>query len=245
MPTKMPMPVTPTSNTQSARRQLHASMGQAPPFYDQFKNPRWPEGRPFWCYTEIMANGVTPPMPCTPLVPDGWASPIDLPARYIDYSRSAYGHFEWRVDAMYDHDKEEYERYYVAAAVLATEKNQGVVTLGGPVPFVVRALLGPPTRSPKIAQAFLAANPWILGFTQEPDEELLRIMARSRDTLGMPAESYAKPDDVLSAPPAQLKEMVDAAVAAALAADKEKREAKGRQLRAAKARKRAGAEVGA
>src|SRR5262252_8463744 len=44
-------------------------------FYDQHRDPRWPDGRPWWCYTERPADGAHMPMPVGELIPYGWDAP--------------------------------------------------------------------------------------------------------------------------------------------------------------------------
>ncbi len=235
-------------NTQAARRQTHSLAAEArggePPFYDQHRSTRFPNGRPWWCETEIMADGITPPLPCTPLIPDGWHAPFDPDQIYQDYSRVPYGRVEWRWDRMLQEDKKAFEDYYLAAAVIYHERGLGVIEPGQRPHFAVRAVIGAPTRSPKIAEALIAGDPWLLGLTPTPNENLQMALALSKRGLGEGAPAPVKPEAVLQSGGHDLKAMIDAAVQAALEADRAARKAAGDRLRAGKAARKAAAAGG-
>ncbi len=227
MATKRPTKIT-GLNLQAARRTLHSTVCLThpqenpgnPPFYDQHHSPRWPEGRPWWCYTEIMADGVTPPMPCTPLAPDGWSAPWYPDEGYADFSRKSYGRFEWRWDRMLADDTEQYQAYYLAAAEIADRRNMPALEVGDPLPFAIRAVLRTPPRNPKIAEALLAGDPWMLGLRSEVNPALAKVlgMAAVASTPLPGTEDVVQPmGRVLTMTVEELDAHIAQAVAAAIA----------------------------
>lgn len=189
-------------------------------FWDDCRHPgRFPNGRP-WCgEREIAAN--------TELMhEDGFCQPDLMRGEYIvdelnrldraatlgatwhapwtplpKYFRFNYPRKRITFDLMKMRDEEEraLEEYYTAAAILGAELNVKVEY--GVLPsFQITAKLGKPSQMLKVAEAAIARDPWLLGYIDEPNPDLARILGYNQR--GMKVTSYTPPTQVVT--PAQV-----------------------------------------
>lgn len=205
-------------------------------FYDQHKDvnftypvghPRAGEqpflnGRPWWCYVERSAEGTAMPMPTGPLTPMGWEAPWYPPEKYIVSSIGRIkpngqmvaigggGIFEQRFRIDYVQMMGEYTEamrdYYDKAVRTAAELGQPGPDYGGVVAYQLRVRIGNPPKSPKVPEAALAGNKWLLGqllpvfnartqrWDVEEDEQLARLLASGDNTLPTAGQAEAKAD---------------------------------------------------
>lgn len=216
------MPTKPTVNVtsvvgQSARRYVDT-------FHDQHKDSlKAPNGRPWWGWREYASNQGTGGAP----EPDGfvgsdlvqgshdgsepnWIAPFVPEAQFFDfnYKKAAV---VLRYDKMLAHDTFYYREYYQAANRIAVEKGWPGLDWGQIPPYTIRAVLGNPPRSPKIAQAFMAGDRWLLGFTDEVNEELANLLHISRHGIPLVREEIApvaQPGEILQITAEELKQLV-------------------------------------
>lgn len=148
---------------------------------DQHKCARFPEGRPWWGYVEVPANPKDAPSFISELQPgdheDPYNSVWDAPWRpnpkymKIDPRKG-------RLTIDYGSIINDYERrrreYYDQCIETAYEKGWPAPEYGGAVDHKYRAIHGPIPPSPKIPQAALAGDPYILGFSATCDDDMLR-----------------------------------------------------------------------
>jgi len=192
-------------------------------FYDQHRSARFPNGRPWNGNREMAANkgdkdgfiGTLSPGDHTEPFTSGWTAPWYPEQRFFKYN-----HLRNKITidypAMRAHDAEYSDKYYSAAAIISYEKGWEPTREGTLPQFTIRKVLGNPPRSPKIAEAAMAGDPWLLGFSNEPNAELATLLGISMDGL---REAYAPPltpGQVLSAHPYDVQELIDNAVAEAL-----------------------------
>jgi len=159
-------------------------------FYDQHRNEKWPDGRPWWCYTERPADGAHMPHPVGELIPHGWQAPWIPDATYMQMSFGTLQTNKFRI--MYDRMITDYrtamEMYYQRAAEEAAAFNLPIPDYGEAVTWKLRAIVGTPPRSPRIPEAALAGDQWLLGFRSEPNEYLLRLLTSGDIRIGRPDE---------------------------------------------------------
>lgn len=167
-----------------------------------------------------------------------WSAPWVPIAKYFRFNMRRK-QVQFAYDKMIADEKEGLARYWDAAARLAGEND--VIDPERPlaVPFRIRTILGlPTTYSGKIrlAQAAQAGDPWLLGFVEEPNIELAKILGINISPIGGRAgdaeytsvpsvkqpEPKATPDQVLGMSAEDLAKMVAAAVEAAMAARERK-----------------------
>lgn len=217
-------------------------------FHDQHKHRLFPNGRPWTGWRERPANQNgdkdQPGFTGSDLQPGdhtnqalAWHAPF-MPT--VDYFRFdfQYKRINIHYDKLYGHDVAAYDRYYEAAARLSQEKGQDTPDYGViPKGFILN-IIGAPPRSPRIAEALMAGDAWLLGFSTDVNEELALALGLSRTGYKLHKErsrweqaktparvAPATPEDVLSFTPDRLKElMADVAAQAAAAAVAAERE---------------------
>jgi len=86
----------------------------------------------------------------------------------------------WLYAAIANADRLAMEEYYHKAATIAYEKGWPAPKLGEPVPYQIRQILFSPPRSPRIAEAAMAGDQWILGFSPQVNEDLQALLAGVR-----------------------------------------------------------------
>ena len=177
-------------------------------YYDQHKDARLaPDGRPWWGYREFAANrgnrdgfvgSVSPGVFGD--INSAWSAPFDPPEKYFDFNHQR-SRITIRWDKMANDDRLATVEYYTAANRIAVERSWPELEYGEVPRFAIRAIIGPPPRSPKIAQAAQAGDRWLLGFTTEVNEELAGLLGYTRTGLRMenaePAPA-AQAGDVIS-----------------------------------------------
>lgn len=134
-------------------------------------------GRPWWGWAERQVDGSIP-KPIGELAPYGWDAPWLPPNQYINasigkatvatYGAEGVQQMRFRIDyaAMSAHDREAMEQYYQRAIMQAREDKAPLPKYGDPIGFQLAQAVGYPPRSPKIAEACMSGNPWILGFEE-------------------------------------------------------------------------------
>ena len=242
-------------------------------FYDNHRHPvRFPMGRP-WCgERELAANPdlkhpdgfITTDLQQGVHVADDygnvnrretflsvWHAPYIPISKYFkfNYKRKAVS-FDYQ--RMRLEESQAYDAYYEAAALMGAQINRQVEY--GVVPhFQITSKLGLPTKLVTIADALIAGDPWILGFTDEPNVELAKILGFTSAGIKRPTsytpQPIVTPEQVIATPPDELLRMMAdlagkaaaSAVTAILAdrdrADAEKRSAHGAKVKAGKAKK--------
>lgn len=243
-------------------------------FYDTHRHPtRFPNGRPFTGEREFKSGTSEPSESAGFISPDlscgayfcenpregqtlqeradslatAWHAPWIPRAKYFRFNyRNKRVSFAYQ--NMISDERAGLERYWQAAAKIAGEND--VIDPAHPdkVPFRIRTLIGTPRTymgQIRLAEAAMSGDPWLLGFVDEPNEELAQILglnlkyvagARSGDSeyVAVPQtqeRSVTTPEKVLATPQEDLAAMVAAAVAAAFQAKDAERAEKMRQAK--------------
>jgi hypothetical protein len=228
MPTKPTIGIT-TTGSQRDRRFLDT-------FHDQHKSQRFPVGRPWTGYREYAANpelGHQPGFVTAELTQGNHEDPFgsNWTAPWIpEFNGGRTGFYEFdylrkRITIRYDHvlghDVAAWNAYFDAAAKIAAANGWGEIAFGLTPKFQITSVLGTPPRNPKIAQAAMAGDPWLLGFHDEPNSELAKLLGISTRGLVMQTPTVAPkvtPEAVMAASPADLATMISEIVAKTLAA---------------------------
>jgi len=221
-------------------------------WFDQHRDPHYrtpdgvaifEQGRPYWSWVERPADGVAAPMPVGEVIPMGWQAPFHVPQQYIvrsigritsggDWLKGAGSTQFFKIDyaEMAKHDTEATQEYYRYAVAEAVRLKEPLPKYGQPLSPELRLVVGPPPRSPKIAEACIAGDKWILG-QQMPipvrnsgrlhvpeNKELARLLRVQREQFHTMSEldeldslnaSPAKSDTVTNALQAQLNAQAD------------------------------------
>lgn len=158
--------------------------------YDQHKSARFPKGRPWWGHVEYPSDKKHDASFCTELLPGDhtdpfgstWNAPWFVPQRTESSGRSYFRldmrklTIVWQYQAVIADDIAALQAYYDRAAEIAYEKGWRAPEFGEPVGSQIGAILRTPPRSPKIAEAALAGDLWILGLTEQVNEELAALL---------------------------------------------------------------------
>lgn len=160
-------------------------------FFDQHRSERFPDGRPWWCYTERPANGAAVPMPTGDLQPHGWHAPWTPEAKYMVMSMGTLASNRFRIayERMITDYRQSWDEYYQRAAEEAAATNLPIPEYGEALTWKLKAIVGRPPKSPKIPEAALAGDRWLLGFTDEPNEQLERLIFSGTERIMSPAEA--------------------------------------------------------
>jgi len=192
-------------------------------FYDQHKSAKFPQGRPWWAVVERAAEGAAMPGPVGELQPQGWAAPWLPNAEYIARSvgKGTPGDQmdtrKFRIDyvTMIADRKRSLREYYDRAVTEAVGQGWDAPNYGDPISFRLRAIIGAPPLSPKIPEAAMAEDPWILGFSTVENETLARLLTHGMEDVATAMQSEAKVDKVaeleaqLAAQSAQIQAILD------------------------------------
>lgn len=213
-------------------------------FTDQHRSARFPVGRPWHGEREIAATKGHKDGFCSPLTPgdhldvsNRWEAPWYPEQRFFkfNYQRSL---ISIDYNAIIAHDQLYTGIYYEAAALIAMEKGLPAIEEGVLPPYMIRQILRMPPRSPKIAQAALAGDQWILGFATEPNVALQNLLNQSKMSYREQAP-IVNPEELVEASKAgyqqDVKSMIAEAVAQAMAM-RDAEEADKRKQKTAKAR---------
>ena len=182
-------------------------------FRDARGNAIFENGRPYYSIIEIQSG-----MPVGPVMPLDWSAPIYAPQKYLLKSIGRItnlpisdGHEGLRRDAKTD-------RFRIDYAAMRQEDEQASIDhwrlavahadklgwepprYGAPMDRRLLELVGSAPRSPRIAEAFMAENPWALGMLMpvfnpatgrsevEEDEQLARLLTLNRVDLLTPEQ---------------------------------------------------------
>lgn len=179
-------------------------------WYDQHKCAKFPQGRPWWSVVERPAEGAAMPMPVGELQPGNgkditWSAPWLPDAKYINKSigKASPGatmhEHKFRIDyvSMIADFKQALREYYDRAVLEAIGQGWQAPNYGDPVSYRLRAIVGMEMpKSPKIPEAAMAEDPWILGFSTTENETLARLLQHGREDIDTAAQSEAKVDKV-------------------------------------------------
>ncbi len=185
-------------------------------FYDQHKDEKFTaadgtklfiNGRPWGAVVERAADGAAMPMPVGPIQPLGWSAPWYPDQKYIVRSlgkiaqnggalsqNETSNRFRIDYEAMRRDYAEAHQMYYdmMVSEHIRILPGQRVPAPGEPIPYQIVAIIGVPPKSPKIPEAAMAGNRWLLGqetarynpetqrMEVQPDEALAALLVRSR-----------------------------------------------------------------
>lgn len=179
-------------------------------FYDQHKHPtKCPNGRPWWAITEKPAEGAAMPMPVGPLMPMDWEqlgifAPWEPEQAYLirnlgkakpGATLSEYRFFIDYPQMVTDYTaahKMYYERAVKEAAALRITP---LPKYGDVLPYELRIVVGEPPKSPKVPQAALAGDDWLLGFDREENEALARLLTMGNVNIATFEQSVQSHDE--------------------------------------------------
>lgn len=222
---------------------------------------QFPNGRPWTGFREFSAEKGRPDGFVTAELSPGehfendreatfasvWQAPWTPESRYFEFD-----HQKKRIKLRYDKvigDLSVAQRTYYTAAAKISNQNGWKETEFGQLPrFQITSLIGDPSLSPRIPQAAQAGDPWLLGFDEEANPELARLLGISSIADGMfngaRREPVVQPSAVLSMTPEDLDAKIAAAVASVLKAEQAKKDARGQRMRDAKAKRHTSATPG-
>lgn len=249
MPTKPQAPTVSSTNSQR-------DMRSAETVTDQHKNGRFPNGRPWWGWAEIQTDRRSLPgfvceiMPGDTNDPMGsvWSAPW-YPIQMREQSGRRYLELNmkratvtWNYPLMIADAKLATLNYYRAAAKIANANGWKAPGLNEPVSFQIESILLDPPLSHRIAEAAMAGDPWILGQTEQINDDLAHLLSGVRNRADQPPVSI---DEALKF--GEGDSSLDARIAKAVADALEKADAtrkRAAQERMAKARAKKGAKRG-
>lgn len=220
MPTKPTVKITSTAD-QASQRYLDT-------FTDQHRSARFPDGRPWWGWREFAANkGDQDGFVGGDMVPgdhlepnaNNWTAPFYPEAQFFEFNYPRR-RITLRYDKMLAHDKAAYDAYYNAVAKICYQNNWPETRYGSMPRHAITAIIGEPPRSPKIAQAAMAGDRWLLGASEEVNEELARLLGLSRQGFSVVRDDItpvANPEEVLTMTPDALQKLIATEVAKAVA----------------------------
>lgn len=213
-------------------------------------------GRPYYSIIELKTR-----MPVGPVMPLGWDAPFHAPQQYILDSIGKVTNlqpsqtegipfnvnsdrFRINYQAMKRDDTEASMAHWRLAVAEAASRDWDVPAFGAPMDRRLLAIVGPAPRSPKIADALMSGDPWILGqlmptldprtgeMRVEENEALAKLLRQNRQdvfTAEAWADEAAKPSSELSEAKAMLAEamklMAEAKALAGKSAPKGKKKA--------------------
>lgn len=201
-------PFTPTAQTVRIIAATDQTMRLAV-FLDQHRNAAagFPDGRGWWGYVQRAANGADLPGLVGSLQPigpndamirgklyKGWIAPWYPEDKYINEHLGALdgNHFEIDYAKMDQDYQTAQDSYYQGAIQAALAHELPIPILGGAVDYRVRAIVGKGPKSPRIAQAAKTGHQWLLGFSDEPDEMLARLISVTSGAFEMPTPEQMK-----------------------------------------------------
>lgn len=199
-------------------------------FTDQHKSRRFPEGRPWWGWREWAAmKGELDGFVGSDLMrgshedpSQSWTAPWIPERQFFDFNyRKSAIVINYR--RMLTHDAHYWNAYYDAANKIAYEKSWDEVTEGSLPRPGIRAVIGEPPRSPRVAQAALAGDRWLLGDEDEKNvnEELARLLGLSKHGIRFQREpiiGVTTPEAVLQLTASELRLMIQEEAAKLVAA---------------------------
>lgn len=179
-------------------------------FHDDYRHPRFPNGRPFTGEREfksgvseqsVTAGFLTSDLQCGEYFcenPDQgqtalerqmtlestWSAPFLLPGgkKYMNFNY-AKKRISWRYDGYIADERSALARFWEAAALVAGDNDIIDPTRPMAVPARIRLKVGNPMtylHNIRIAQACQAGDPWIMGAVTTPNEELAKILGHGK-----------------------------------------------------------------
>lgn len=185
-------------------------------FHDQHRSSLFPEGRPWIGMLErpaLQDGGIETaalPMPIGDLNADGWEAPWYPEQKYFKYAQGGTI-LEFRLKIDYPAMKGDYTaatRAYYERAVkeAAALKILPLPVFGAVIPWELEQVVGPAPRSPKIPEAAMTGDQWLLGFSEEENEELARYLQMGTQWVPTPEQSVRGADE-LATMKAELREL--------------------------------------
>lgn len=189
-------------------------------WYDQHKCPRFPDGRPWWSWVERPAEGAGMPMPVGELQPGhpdradlAWTAPWVPEQEYIirrigvATPGATMQEHRFKIDyvAMIADRKNALKEYYNRAVIESLGQGWDAPDFGGAISFKLRQIIGRPPQSPKIPEAALAEDPWLLGFSKVENVTLARLIEQGSEDI-LTAEQSEKRTDKMADIEAKLAE---------------------------------------
>lgn len=164
----------------------HASQCYLSTFRDQHahSNTYWAkDGRPWWGWREFAANRGDIDAFNSPLWPGDHEAEIKEQWNAPFMPDPIWFEFNWRkqtirirYDRMISHYDQAAEVYYRRVNRMCDKHGWPMVSRGELPRDAITDVHGDPPLSSRIFRAAQASHPWILGFSNEPDEELARLM---------------------------------------------------------------------
>ena len=140
------------------------------------------------------------PMPIGDLNADGWEAPWYPEQKYFKYSQGTQIlEFRLKIDyraMLVDYTAATREYYERAVKQAAALKMFPLPTFGGLIPWELEQAVGPAPKSPKIPEAALSGDLWLLGFSNEENEELARFLQMGTKWVPTPEQSLKGVDDL-------------------------------------------------
>lgn len=207
MPSKPIVPIQ-TVGSQSNNRKIVT-------LRDTHKSARFQAGRPWWGYAEKPAEAGAPwglvgtPTPGNHENPfgDQWEAPWLPDAKYMSANVET-GKLTINYVGMVTEYTQKTTEYYEQCASVAHENKWVAPEFGGHVDGRFRGVVGKYLpQSPRIPQAAMAGDPWVLGQTTEINETLARILRETTYGRSLP---FGQPGDMT--PPAPVTPVVNDAV---------------------------------
>ena len=173
-------------------------------WYDQHKCARFPLGRPWWSVVERPAEGAAMPMPVGELQPghpsdesQAWHAPWypdpSVIAKNIGRASPGASPYEHKFKIDYiqiiNDRKHAMEEYYNRAVIEGMAQGFAVPNFGDPIEYRLRQIVGKPPQSPRIPEAAMAEDPWILGFSEQENEALARLLGHGQESVETPKQA--------------------------------------------------------
>lgn len=189
--------------------------------FDQHRAKDFPNGRPWIGVTENPADPggargivgellpISADMMIDGILVKGWDAPWLPETKYINMATSsitAGNRFRFDYERQATDRRAANVAYYTRAMKEAAERNLPVPKLYGHVSFQLRSIVGTPPKSPKLPEAAAGGDPWLLGFSQEVNEQLLEILL---DEQGRSAEFLSVEEPKAPAPRTFMQEIMN------------------------------------
>jgi hypothetical protein len=173
-------------------------------YYDQHRSPKFPDGRPWWSYSverPALQEGIKTDMRAMPvgeLNADGWEAPWYPEQKYFRYSQGVLQDFRVRIDyvAMKNDYTAATRTYYERAVKEAATLSMPLPTYNSVIPWELQQVVGPAPKSPKIPEAAMAGDLWLLFGEGDENEELARLLTMGTEWVPTPEQSLAKADEL-------------------------------------------------
>lgn len=203
---------------------------QAAFFFDQHVHPRvFPKGRAWWTILEKSWNGMDTPGACAEYMAGGrddngleltWNAPWFPENKYGKLHSGTFGalRLEWEYVRMRADLNVAWEEYHRAACRVAAQSKWELPVLYEPVDWrIAAALESEPPKSPKIPEAAMAGDPWLIGVHTEPNERLQKLLMLDTYRVQPTEQMVQGVKDVMTMSQSELDHRIGAAIDQALA----------------------------